>query len=69
MAISVPPTAWPVVPPGSGILNIIATNENAANTPRRGILSFDIFSLTFFADTAIAGTAAAAITAQVAGLR
>jgi hypothetical protein len=34
----VTPRAWPVVPPGSGILNIITTNENAANTEIRGIV-------------------------------
>jgi len=31
------PTAWPVVPPGSGRLNIMTTKENAANTEIRGI--------------------------------
>ena len=30
------PTAWPVVPPGSGRLNIITTNENAENSDKSG---------------------------------
>ena len=31
------PTAWPVVPPGSGRLNIMITNENAANNEISGM--------------------------------
>src|SRR5215510_11287243 len=31
------PTAWPVVPPGSGTLNIMITNAKAANTESDGI--------------------------------
>src|ERR1700758_2640712 len=38
MAATVTPSACPVVPPGSGILNIITTNENAANTDIRGMV-------------------------------
>ena len=38
IAATVTPNACPVVPPGSGILNIITTNENAANTEIRGIV-------------------------------
>ena len=30
------PTAWPVVPPGSGRLNIMITKENAANSEISG---------------------------------
>ena len=30
------PTAWPVVPPGRGRLNIITTNENAEKSESRG---------------------------------
>ena len=30
------PTAWPVVPPGSGRLNIMTTKENAANSESNG---------------------------------
>ena len=36
IAASAAPTAWPVVPPGSGMLNIITTNENAATSDSRG---------------------------------
>ena len=32
------PTACPVVPPGSGRLNIMMMNENAANTERSGTM-------------------------------
>ena len=37
MAAMVTPSACPVVPPGSGRLNIITTNENAAKTEMSGI--------------------------------
>jgi hypothetical protein len=37
MAATVTPKAWPVVPPGSGRLNIMTTNENAAKTEMSGI--------------------------------
>src|ERR1039458_3217699 len=36
MAEMVTPNAWPVVPPGSGRLNIMTTNENAAKTEISG---------------------------------
>ena len=36
VAIAIP-TAWPVVPPGSGRLNIMIRNEKAANTDSNGI--------------------------------
>ena len=39
------PTACPVVPPGSGRLNIMMTKENAAKTERRGIIR--VFSIRF----------------------
>ncbi len=38
MAAMVTPSACPVVPPGSGKLNIISTNENAAKTEMRGTM-------------------------------
>ena len=41
------PAACPVVPPGSGTLNIIPRNEKAAPIPRSGILTFGISVLTF----------------------
>jgi len=31
-----PPTAWPVLPPGIGMLNIIITKEKAAARARSG---------------------------------
>ena len=47
IAISVPPTACPVVPPGSGILNIIPRKEKAAPIPSNGIFTFGISAFTF----------------------
>lgn len=38
IAAIVTPTACPVVPPGKGRLNIITTNENAANMAINGIV-------------------------------
>ena len=38
MAATATPTACPVVPPGSGRLNIIMMNENAANTESNGTI-------------------------------
>ena len=37
MAISVPPTAWPVDPPITGTLNIMMTKAKAAPRAIRGI--------------------------------
>ena len=69
IAISVPPTACPVVPPGSGTLNIIPRNEKAAPIPRSGIFAFGISFLTLLIEYPHAGTMAAVITAQVDGLK
>ena len=69
IAMSVPPTACPVVPPGSGTLNIIATNEKAAPTPIMETFSFGSSVLTFLTEWIHTGTMAAVITAQVEGLR
>jgi hypothetical protein len=69
MAIRVPPTACPVVPPNRGTLNIIIKKDSAANMPSWGIFALLISFLTFFTETAQTGTIAAAITAQVDGLR
>ena len=69
IAIRVPPTACPVVPPGSGILNIIPRKENAAPIPKRGIFAFGISFLTLLIEYPHTGTIAAVITAQVDGLR
>jgi hypothetical protein len=63
------PTAWPVVPPGSGRLNIMMTKENAANTDSRGIIRvFNIF-FTRLRATIQKGTAAPNRPAQVDGLK
>lgn len=69
IAINVPPTACPVVPPGSGILNIIPRKENAAPIPSNGIFTFGISSFTFLTEYVHTGTMAAVITAQVEGLK
>ena len=47
-AISVPPTAWPVVPPTRGTLNIMARKEKAAPAPSRGSFSLGSSRLVFF---------------------
>ena len=69
IAIRVPPTACPVVPPGSGTLNIIPRNEKAAPIPRSGILAFGISVLTLLIEYPQTGTMAAVITAHVDGLK
>ena len=68
-AISVPPTACPVVPPGIGMLNIMLMKENAAPTPISAIFSFGSSVFTFRIQTPQTGIMAAAITPQVCGLR
>ena len=49
IAMRVPQTAWPVVPPGSGMLNIMERKQNAAAIPTSGILSRGTVSRTFLA--------------------
>jgi hypothetical protein len=63
------PTACPVVPPGSGRLNIMMTKENAAKTERSGIIR--VFSILFtrFSATNQKGEAAPNKLTQVEGLR
>ena len=68
-ARTVPPTACPVVPPGSGTLNIIAKKENAAATPSAEKRSFGNSRVTFFTEWIQTGATAAARTAQVDALR
>jgi len=63
------PTAWPVVPPGNGRLNIITTKEKAANTESNGI-SFVVSSrFSRRSETYQNGAELAYRAAQVAGLR
>jgi hypothetical protein len=50
MAAMLTPTACPVVPPGSGRLNIITTKENAAKTDSSGIAC--VFQTRFSRDDA-----------------
>lgn len=63
------PAACPVMPPGSGTLNIIPRNEKAAPIPRSGILAFGISVLTLLIEYPQTGTMAAVITAHVDGLK
>ena len=69
IATSVPATAWPVVPPGSGILNIMARKQNAAATPTSGIFWRGTSSCTWRTARIHTGTMATANTPQVDGLR
>ena len=69
MAMRVPHTAWPVVPPGRGMLNIIERKQNAAATPKSGIFSRGTSLPTFLIATAQMGTMATPSTPQVSGLR
>ena len=50
-AASPMPAACPVVPPGSGRLNIMITNEKAANRDSRGTRRVCIARLTFCNET------------------
>jgi len=59
MAIRTPPTAWPVVAPGRGMLNIITTKVNAAEMARRGTRRAVRPAFTFRAAAPQRGTQAA----------
>src|ERR1700733_14754778 len=69
MAATPIPTAWPVVPPGSGRLNIMTTKEKAAKTDSSGIMR--VCKAAFRRLRAIyqKGAATAKRFAQVEGLR
>jgi len=69
IASRVAPTAWAVVPPGTGILNIIRTKEKAEKSASTGTVRAVSVLRTRFTATAQKGTAAAYITPQVTGLR
>ena len=69
MAMSVPQTACPVVPPGRGMLNIMARKQKAAATPSRGIFSRGTVARTFLMACAQMGIMARPKTPQVDGLR
>ena len=69
MVAMVTPRAWPVVPPGSGRLNIMTTNAKAAKTEISGTTR--VSSMRFSRRSAEYHPAAAPTysTAQVEGLR
>src|SRR5271169_4170533 len=69
MAAMVTPTAWPVVPPGSGRLNIMTTNANAANTEMSGTTRLSRERLRRFNAAYHPAIAPAYSVAQVDGLR
>src|SRR3989337_390281 len=69
IAIKTPPTAWPVLPPGRGTLNIITRKENAAEMARRGALRVSRLSLTLRAAIAQRGEQAAEAARYVGGPR
>jgi hypothetical protein len=63
------PTAWPVVPPGKGRLNIMTVNEKAENTASAGIVREDKTFLTVRSAPYQNGADATYKVAQVDGLR
>jgi hypothetical protein len=63
------PTAWPVVPPGSGRLNIITTKEKAANSESNGISFVVSRRFNRRSETYQNGAELAYNAAQVAGLK
>ncbi len=69
IAAMVTPNAWPVVPPGSGRLNIITTNENAAKTEISGTTRLSNMRFKRFSAEYHPAIAAAYSTAQVDGLK
>ncbi len=69
MAEMVTPNAWPVVPPGSGRLNIMTTNENAAKTEISGTTRLSSMRFKRFSAEYHPAIAAAYNTAQVDGLK
>ncbi len=70
MMLAIPiPTAWPVVPPGRGRLNIITTKEKAENTDSNGMVRVWSSFLTRRRAVYQNGAAAANRPAQVDGLR
>ena len=69
IAASAPPTACPVVPPGSGTLNIMMTKEKAANRAISGTLRADIRSRRLRALRAQNGNTSKNMITAVRGLR
>jgi hypothetical protein len=69
MATKTLPTAWPVVPPGRGTLNIMMTKEKAAKRAMRGTIFAVKTPFTFWLARYQKGAVATYIAAQLAGLR
>ena len=67
--MSEPPTAWPVVPPGSGTLNIMSRKEKAAQMPRKDRCLRSRVFRTVRTEWTQTGTMTTAITASVCGER
>ncbi len=69
IAISVPPTPWAVVPPGTGMLNIMIVKLIAAKTARSGIVRLDRTAWTRRVARPQVGSVAAPIPTEMIGLR
>ena len=69
MAASAPPTAWAVVPPGIGTLNIMMINEKAAIKAIKGTFLADIFSRNFRTPMTQNGRTIMNMMIEVSGLR
>ena len=69
MAISVAPTPCAVVPPGTGMLNIMIVKESAEKIARRGIVRLFRTALTFCVAIAQTGTVPAPRPMETIGLR
>ena len=68
-AISVPPTPWAVVPPGTGTLNIMIVKLSAEKIASSGTVRLFRTFLTFWVATAQVGTVATARPIDTAGAR
>jgi len=69
MAISVPPTPWAVVPPGTGMLNIITVKLIAEKIASSGIVRSESTFWTRRVASAQPGTVAAPRPMETMGLR
>ena len=69
IAISVPPTPWAVVPPGTGMLNIMIVKLSAAKMARSGMVRLLRIALTFWEAMPQAGSVAAPRPIETMGLR
>ena len=69
IAISVPPTPWAVVPPGTGTLNIMIVKLSAAKMARSGMVRWLRIALTFWVAIPQTGSVAAPRPMETTGLR